>query len=134
MQNSSSTEISKEQKEQLIKAQQGELNAVLVYRRLAEAMKDLKIKKVLLRIAADEGKHAGILRQYTGATLKARKSTALVVMMIYRVLGLKFTLNTLEKGELKAVKGYALLVEDFPKINKIMTDEAIHAELIKSMV
>lgn len=134
MQNSASTKISKEQKEQLIKAQQGELNAVLVYRRLAEAMKDLKIKKVLLRIAADEGKHAGILRQYTGATLKARKSTALVVMMIYRVLGLKFTLNTLEKGELKAVKGYALLVEDFPKINKIMTDEAIHAELIKSMV
>jgi len=57
MPSQSSTEISKEKKVQLIKAQQGELDAVIVYRRLAEAIKDIKIEKVLLRIAADEGKH-----------------------------------------------------------------------------
>lgn len=133
MPSQSSTEISKEKKVQLIKAQQGELDAVIVYRRLAEAMKDIKIEKVLLRIAVDEGKHAGILRKYTGATLKASKFKALVVMTMYRTLGFKFTLKVLEKGELKAVKGYSLLVDDFPKIDKIISDEALHADLIKNM-
>ena len=133
MQSQSSTKISNEKKVQLIKAQQGELDAVIVYRRLAEAMKEFKNEKVLLRIAADEGKHAGILRKYTGATLRASKFKASVVIVMYRTLGLKFTLNVLRKGELKAVKGYALLVEEFPKLDRIISDEAMHADLIKNM-
>jgi len=128
-----STKISKEQKAQLIKAQQGELDAVIVYRRLAEAMNDSKLEKILLRIAADEGKHAGILRAYTGETLRATKAKSLVVMFMYRIFGFKFLRNMMAKAELKAVKEYALLVADFPKINKIMSDEAIHADLLKNM-
>jgi len=54
-------------------------------------------------------------------------------MTMYRTLGFKFTLKVLEKGELKAVKGYSLLVDDFPKIDKIISDEALHADLIKNM-
>ena len=62
MQTQSSKEISNEKKIQLIKAQQGELDAVIVYRRLAEAIKDINTKKVLLRIGADEGKHANLIK------------------------------------------------------------------------
>ena len=133
MPSQSSTKISKEQKAQLIKAQQGELDAVIVYRRLAEAMNDSKLEKVLLRIAADEGKHAGILKKYTGETLRATKAKALLVMFMYRILGFKFIRKMLAKGELKAVKGYALLVADFPKIDKIVSDEALHADLLNNM-
>jgi len=129
-----STNISKEQKAQLIKAQQGELDAVIVYRRLAEAMNDSKIEKVLLRIAADEGKHAGILRKYTGETLRATKSKSLWVMIMYRTLGLKFVLKMLANGEQKAAKRYTLLVGDFPKIDRIMRDEAVHADLLNTML
>ena len=38
-----------------------------------------------------------------------------------------------QQGELDAVKGYAPLVADFPKIAKIISDEALHADLIKNM-
>ena len=133
MQRQSPTKISNEKKGLLIKAQQGELDAVIVYRRLAEAMKEIKNEKILLRIAADEGKHAGILRKYTGATLRASKFKASVVIAMYKVLGFKFTLRVLEKGELKAVKAYSLLVAEFPKLDRIISDEALHADLIKNM-
>ena len=133
MQSQLPVKISDEKKKLLIKAQQGELDAVIVYRRLAEAMTEIKKEKVLLRIAADEGKHAGILRKYTGEALRASKFKALVVLAMYRVLGFKFTLRVLEKGELKAVKSYSLLVAEFPKLDRIISDEALHANLIKNM-
>lgn len=128
-----SIKIPKKQKAQLVKAQQGELDAVIVYRRLAEAMNDPKLEKALLRIAADEGKHAGILRKYTGETLRATKSKSLWVMMMYRTLGLKFALKMLASGELKAAKRYSLLVGDFPKIERIIRDEAVHADLMNNI-
>ena len=134
MKNESSTERMNEKKVQLIKAQQGELDAVILYRRLAEVVKNTKDKELFLRIAADEGKHASILKKYTGETLKASNFKALVVITLYKVLGLKFILKLLEKGELKATEGYSLLVEEFPTIKEIIRDEALHATLISKIL
>ena len=134
MKNESSTERMNEKKVQLVKAQQGELDAVILYRRLAKAVKNAKDKELFLRIAADEGKHASILKKYTGETLKASNFKALVVITLYKVLGLKFTLNLLEKGELKATEGYSLLVKEFPNIEEIIRDEALHATLINKIL
>ncbi len=136
MKTKSSTERMNEKKVQLIKAQQGELDAVILYRRLAEVVKNTKDKELFLRIAADEGKHASILKKYTGETLKASNFKALVVITLYKVLGLKFILKLLEKGELKAIEGYSLLVEEFPaiEIEEIIRDEALHATLINKII
>lgn len=48
-------EISEKERKQLIKSQQGELDAVILYRRLAEMIEDRNKKETLLRVAADEG-------------------------------------------------------------------------------
>ncbi|SDG66983.1 ferritin family protein [Desulfosporosinus hippei] len=133
MQTPPSTEIPTNKKVQLIKAQQGELDAVMVYRRLAEAVDDKNSKKTFLRIAADEGKHASILKKYTNETLQASNFKAIVVTNLYKILGSRFTLKLLEKGELKAVEGYSQLVADFPSIGDIIRDEALHANLLKKM-
>jgi len=134
MKTESSTERMNEKKVQLIKAQQGELDAVIVYRRLAKVVKNAKDKELFLRIAADEGKHASILKKYTGETLKASNFKALVVITLYKVLGLKFILKLLVKGELKASEGYSILVEEFPTIEEIIRDEALHATLMNKKI
>ena len=54
--------MTEEQKLQLVKSQQGELNALLIYKRLAKITKHPKGNEVFSEIAADEGRHAAILR------------------------------------------------------------------------
>jgi rubrerythrin len=127
-------EITNKEKEQLIKAQQGELDAVILYRKLSETVRKTNVKETLLKIAADEGKHAGILRKYTGEDLKPKNFKALIVTSIYKVFGLKFTFKLLEKGELKAAKEYATLVEKFPNIKQIIRDEELHGNLMGKLL
>jgi rubrerythrin len=122
-----------EDKKKLIKAQQGELDAVILYRKLAEEMKDTKNREAFLKIAADEGKHAGILRKYTGENLTPKNLKAAVVITMYKVFGLKFTLKILEKGEFKAAKEYYSLVTDFPNIKEIIKDEELHGKLMENL-
>jgi rubrerythrin len=126
--------IKDSERKQLIKSQQGELDAVILYRMLAEKMKDSKNKEIFLKIAADEGKHAGILRKYTGENLKPKNFKATLVNCIYKVFGLKFTLKILSEGEFKAAKEYFKLVERFPNIKEILNDEETHGNLMKNIL
>lgn len=118
----------------LIKAQQGELDAVILYRKLGELVKDKECSKKLFKIAADEGRHAAILRRYTGEVLKAREGKSILISSVYKVFGLNFTLKVLSIGEYRASKDYSLFVEDFPNVKDIVEDEALHAEIMKNMV
>ncbi len=127
-------EITKAEKEKIIKAQQGELDAVILYLKLAETIREIKNKEIFLKIAADEGKHAGILRKYTGENLKPKNFKAFIVISIYKIFGLKFTIKMLAEGEFKAAKKYYSLVEKFPNIQEILKDEELHGKLIKDMI
>ncbi|QIA06463.1 ferritin family protein [Draconibacterium halophilum] len=123
-----------EQKEQLIKSQQGELNAVLIYQRLARITKHEKGEEVFSEIAADEGKHATILKSYTNEVLKPDGKKAKVVGFLYKLLGHNFVMGLLEKGELKSIDNYEPLKNDFPKIQQIIDDELRHAAMAKSLL
>ncbi len=126
--------MTNEQKKVLLKTQQGELDAVKLYQRLAEKVKDDKDKKVLLEVAADEGKHAAILKSFTDTALKPKGTKASVLGFLYKLLGHNFVMGLLQKGELKSIDVYKDLVEDFPKIQEIIDDEARHAEIAKSLM
>lgn len=123
-----------EEKKQLLKAQQGELNAVLIYRKLGELVKDELHKETFLKVAEDEGKHAAILKKYTGEALQPKKTKALLIATIYRLFGLKKTLQILSDGEYKAAKGYIELAEKHTDIKEIMQDEKHHGDLMKNLI
>ena len=127
-------EATKEERKQLIKSQQGELDAVILYRKLSEITKKVENKKTFLKIAADEGKHAVILKKYTGENLKAKNLKAIIINILYKVCGAKFTLKMIGKGEFKAAKDYLSLAEKFPNIKEIIKDENLHGELMVSML
>jgi len=113
----------------LMKAQQGELDAVLLYQSLAKLTKNSKVKEKFTQIAADEGKHASILRSYTDKNLKPKKTKALIVSFIYKTLGHSLTCKLLSKGELNAVPNYQKMLGDFPRLKEIMDDELRHANI-----
>lgn len=123
-----------EQKIMLLKAQQGELDAVKLYQRLAEIVKHEKGKNLFLEVAADEGKHAKLLKSYTNIALKPKGIKASVVVLLYKLIGHNFVMGLLQKGELKSINVYQGLVDDFPKIQEIIDDEARHAEIARALL
>jgi len=123
-----------EQKKILLKTQQGELDAVELYKRLAVIVKHEKGKKLFLEVAADEGRHAAIIKSYTNIILKPKGIKATVVVLLYKLIGHNFVMGLLQKGELKSIVVYRALVRDYPKIQEIIDDEARHAEIAKSLL
>lgn len=119
---------------QLIQAQQGELDAVVVYRELAKLFDHQEQKERLLAIAKDEGKHARILKEYTKTTLKPKSGKAKIVLFLYRFLGQRRAFRILMKGEKKAGKQYSLLVDKYPLIETIMNDEDRHAVFLSEFL
>jgi rubrerythrin len=106
---------------------------VILYRKLAELINETENKALFLKIASDEGKHAGILRKYTGENLEPKNLKSLIVTDIYKVFGIKIMLKILAKGEFKAAKKYSSLVKKFPDIKEIIKDENLHGKLMRDM-
>jgi len=66
-------QITNEEMKFLLKSQQGELDAVLMYKALANKVKREKEAEAFRQLAADEGRHAAVLKQITKTVLKPRK-------------------------------------------------------------
>ena len=124
--------IDKRTYNKLINSQQGELDAIILYKKLAKLVNE-ENRHTLLGIASDEGRHASIIKQYTKVNLKPKALKSITVLLIYKIVGLKVTLNMLSKGELKASKKYEALVLQFPKIEEIILDEKRHGEILRNL-
>lgn len=118
----------------LIKAQQGELDAVLMYQKLAAKMKNEEDKKILLGLAADEGRHANIISEYTGdKSLKPKSLQANAVVFLYSLLGRKKAFTVISNGEYGAKNSYEPLIKEYSKIENILNDEIRHGDVMKEL-
>lgn len=117
--------------QKIIKFQQGELDAVVLYRGLADKMDNEEDKKLLLSIAADEGKHAAILKKITNADLKANDGLKKTVLFLYKIVGKKFLFKIMAKSESIAAKGYKPFFNEYPQLREIADDELRHGELLR---
>ncbi len=125
--------LTNEQLAQLTRLQQGELDAALLYRRLAELAKTDAEKAALRKIAADEGQHAVIASRYTGTKLSANTRLASIGGAIARVIGLRATMKLLAKAENSAESKLAPMCEFCPEIRDVIKDEKEHGRLLSEM-
>lgn len=58
--------MTKKDRKVLLKAQQGELDAVLMYNALTAAVKRKKDARTFRQLAAEEGHHAAVFKKLTG--------------------------------------------------------------------
>jgi len=112
----------------LLGAQQGELDAVLMYQKIAARIKDPDIKAILLDAAKDEGRHASVFHKLTNVVLKPKSLQANAVVFLMYILGKKRIFKIISSFEYKAKDSYAPLIKDFPEIESVAQDEVKHGD------
>ena len=113
--------------------QQGELDAVLMYRKLAELTDDEELKEAFLDAAKDEGRHAVVCAKYTGEELKPSEKLANMVSKAYKLAPRALLLRGVAIGEYKGGGAYRPYIADYPELEKIMFDEYRHGDRMKSL-
>ena len=121
-------------REELIHSQQGELNAVLMYQRLAKVVKTDKERETFLQLAKEEGRHASVFHAYTKEALKPKKSMAIIMSFLYRLLGKKRLYKLIAKGEYDAAVGNEHLIADYPEVESVKNDEKRHGDMVSSLL
>lgn len=117
-----------------IGAQQGEINAVLMYREFANATKNEELKKLFLEAAADECKHASILSKYTNQKLQPQKAQAKILGIAYRILPKKLIYFAISKGEYAGGNGYKPYISEYPEFEEMMNDEYRHGDTFAALM
>ena len=126
--------ITEKEMKALLKAQQGELDAVLMYNALAEKARDPRDKEAFRMLAAEEGRHAAVFHELTGQTLQPRKTKAVLLPLLYGCLGRKILYPQIARFEYAAVKTYAPVAERFPSVESVKQDEKRHGDILLSLL
>ncbi len=111
----------------LIASQQGELDAVLMYNALAKTVKDPGDAETFRRLAA-------VFKALTQQVLKPKKTKAILLPLIYRLLGKKRVYPIIAQGEYDAVKKYEPVAAQFPEVESVKNDEQRHGDTLLSLL
>ena len=120
--------ITAEERKVLLKAQQGELDAVKMYNALAKTVKAPKDAEVFRQLAAEEGHHAAVFKALTNQVLKPKSTKAILLPFLYRVIGKKKLYPIIAKGEYDAVRKYERVAKRFPEVESVKNDERRHGD------
>lgn len=126
--------MTQKQCKELLRSQQGELDAVLMYQRLAKVVKSDKDREAFLLLAKEEGRHASVFHTYTKTALKPKKKMARIMPILYYVLGRKRLYKLIAKGEYDAAVGYEHLIADFPEVESVKNDEHRHGDIVLGLL
>ncbi|MBQ6402450.1 MAG: rubrerythrin [Oscillospiraceae bacterium] len=120
--------------DELIYAQQGELDAVLMYNKLAEKVKDAKDAAAFKQLAAEEGRHASVFHAYTKKVLQPKKTKAVFVPLMYSIVGRRVLYPIIAKQEYAAADKYKNIVSLFPDVESVMNDETRHGDIVNGLL
>lgn len=126
--------ISAEERKVLLKSQQGELDAVKMYNALAKVVKDSRDAETFRRLAAEEGQHAAVFKALTNEVLKPKGTKAIVIPILYRVIGRKRLYPIIAKKEYDAEKKYLPVAERFPEVERVKNDEHRHGDTVLALL
>lgn len=126
--------MTSKQRKELLKAQQGELDAALMYKALADKAMLQKDKNAFRQLALEEGHHASVFHSYTAQPLKASRVKAVLLPFLYSLVGRKILYPVIAKFEYDAAKNYEHLIQDFPEVASVRDDETRHGDILTSLI
>ena len=121
-------------RDELLKAQQAELDSALMYNALADLTEDADTAEKLRGFAKDEADHTTIYYHLTRTELTARDTRSTAVCTAYRLLGRAGTFGSLATAEYAAAKACEHLCRHFPEIELIREDEIRHGDELLAML
>ena len=127
-------EISKKDMKVLLKSQQGELDAVLMYKALAKVAKLQKDKDTFLQLAQEEGHHAAVFHKLTQTELTPKHTKEILLPILYRIFPRWILYSAIARGEYAAVKTYLPVAQKFPEVESVRNDEKRHGDMMKGLL
>lgn len=118
---------------QITRYQRNEMTERVIYLRLARQEKSEANRRVLERIAEDEGRHYVHWRQYTQQDVGPAWGKVFYFQWIRRLLGLTFAVKLLERGEALAQASYAALPQE-ANAGDLIRDEGEHEAALLAML
>lgn len=126
-------DLTKEDLKMLLKAQQGELDAVVMYNRLAKKVPSNEAE-VFRSLALEEAQHANVFKNLTQVILKPKSTKAFVVGLLYHLLGRERLYKLIAKGEYEAAQKYEALIKTFPTVASVKADEVRHGDRVMALL
>ena len=127
-------EITKKEMKVLLKAQQGELDAVLMYNALSKVAKLQKDKDTFRQLAKEEGYHASVFHKLTQREIAPKHTKEILLPILYKILPRSVLYRAIAQGEYAAVKTYAPVAEKFPEVESVKNDEKHHGDTVKGLL
>ena len=121
-------------RKQIIQAQRNEVTEYHIYKRLARKSKNNKNKTILNSIAEDELRHYKTWMKYTGREVEPSQWNIFKYFWMAQLLGLKFSLKLMEKGEERAQINYTEIGKEIPEAIQISKEENEHETKLISMI
>ena len=126
--------ITAEERKVLLKSQQGELDAVKMYNALAKVVKEPAEAETFRQLAAEEGHHAAVFKAMTNEMLKPKNTKAIVIPLLYRVIGKKTLYPIIARKEFDAAKKYEPVAARFPEVETVKNDEQRHGDTVLALL
>jgi len=126
--------ITAEERKVLLKSQQGELDAVKMYNALAKVVKEPAEAETFRQLAAEEGHHAAVFKAMTNEMLKPKNTKAIVIPLLYRVIGKKTLYPIIARKEYDAAKKYEPVAARFPEVEAVKNDEQRHGDTVLALL
>ncbi len=114
--------------------QADEINSYLIYRNLANKIKEPENKKILNDIADNEKEHWEKLKFYTKTDIKPNKLKIFFYTVLAQVLGLTFSLKLMESSEKEAEEIYKQIGSSIPEIEQFLRDEEKHEKELINLI
>jgi VIT1/CCC1 family predicted Fe2+/Mn2+ transporter len=118
----------------VLRSQRNEITEHLIYTRLAAATREPANRRVLERIAADELRHYGFWKRFTGSDVAPDRLKAGWFVLMARLLGLTFAIKLMERGEEGAQEVYSRLSVEIPEARRVVADEDSHEDELIAML
>jgi len=127
-------QLTAEEREAALLAQQLEITEHTIYRRLSKVIRDEGNATLLRNIAEDERKHYQFWANITGQELKAERFVVAWFVFVSRFLGLTFGIKLLERGEARAQRAYRVVLHLDPEVQRILDEERAHEDELIAML
>ena len=127
-------EISEKDMKVLLKSQQGELDAVLMYNALTEVAKIQKDKDTFRQLAKEEGHHAAVFHNLTQTELSPKHTKEILLPILYRIFPRWILYPAIAQGEYAAVKTYLPVAQKFLEVESVRNDEKRHGDMVKGLL
>jgi len=118
----------------VLRFQREELTGARLYGILAKRTKDKKNAEVLDSMARAEKGHYVFWKKLSGVDTSPYRGRVFFLSLAAKILGLTFALKLLEKGEVDASEGYAMVAHLVPGAVDIGKEEEAHEEALIAMI